>query len=108
MYSGSRGPAEFAARRRRKSGIIFFGGVYVEENTAQPASVQIARQGRAMRARSGLQALWRKKPKDFSASLRIAPKGDAKTAVQLMSPGSKACQGRQSAISTRPWSCSPV
>ena len=42
------------------SGIIFSGGVYVGENTAQSVSERIARQRRAIRARNGLQSFIRK------------------------------------------------
>jgi hypothetical protein len=48
--------------------IIFSGGVYVGENTAQSASVRIVRPWRAIRARSGLQAFCRKSPKGFPGS----------------------------------------
>ena len=44
-YAVYNGLAEFAARRRR---INFSGGVYVGENTAQSASVRIARLRRAI------------------------------------------------------------
>ena len=47
-YAVYNGLAEFAARSGESIEIIFSGGVYVGENTAQSASVRIARLRRAI------------------------------------------------------------
>ena len=58
--------AEFAARRRQKSEIIFSGDMCGRENTAQAASVEFVCHRRTNSARSRLQAFCRKTPMGFS------------------------------------------
>ena len=50
-------PAEFAAKAANQVEIVFGRGVYVDENTAQAASVEFVRQRRINYARSRLQNL---------------------------------------------------
>ena len=54
--------AEFAARRRQRSEIMFRRGVYVAEHTTRPASVRIARHERAGSARSGARPVCLQSP----------------------------------------------
>ena len=71
--------AEFAARRRQRSRIIFSCGICVRENTSQAASVEFVRLWHTNYARSRLQAFCRKNPEDFSDSLER----DARQGVPL-------------------------
>ena len=64
--SVSKSLAEFAARRRQRSPIIFSRDMCVRENTAQAASVEFVRLRRTNYARSRLQFFCRKNPEGFS------------------------------------------
>ena len=63
--SVSKSLAEFAARRRQRSPIMFSRDLCVRENTSQAASVEFFRLRRTNYARSRLQALCRKNPEVF-------------------------------------------
>ena len=50
---------------------IFRQGVYLTENTSQAASVEFVCHRQTNYARSRLQKVWRKRPKDFSDKLKV-------------------------------------
>ena len=77
--------AEFAARRRQRSKIIFSHDMCVRENTSQAASVEFVRLWHTNYARSRLQAFCRKNPEDFSDSLR-EPTAKAAGSLRLPYP----------------------
>ena len=79
----SKSLAEFAARRRQRIEIIFSHDMCVRENTSQAASVEFVRLWHTNYVRSRLQAFCRKKPEDFSDSLREPA---AKAAGSLLLP----------------------
>ncbi len=76
--------AEFAARRRQKSQILFSHDMCVRENTSQAASVEFVRLRRTNYARSRLQPPCRKKPQVFSTVLKTVPRQSRGTVFVLM------------------------
>ena len=71
--SVSKSLAEFAARRRQRSSIIFSRDMCVRENTAQAASVEFVRLRRTNYARSRLQSFCRKNQSFFRQLQEGAP-----------------------------------
>ena len=70
--SGSQSLAEFAARRRQRSPIIFSRDMCVRENTAQTASVEFCRVAAKLCAQQ-TAVLLSEKPKFFPTALRGRP-----------------------------------